>query len=150
MSIIKHTKSFNIDQAIDNLFPLFTPEGEKLWVPDWDYENIMGSMQLKEDYIFLTKDHDHGSTEAIWLIKKFDPENYFVQYYKVEPKNKVGIITVSCSKIGQNSTKTQVSYEYIGLSEKGNKFIESFDSEQYDVFINEWEFLLKKYFETIE
>jgi hypothetical protein len=39
---ISYTKSFEIKISIANLFPLFSPEGEKQWVPGWDYENVMG------------------------------------------------------------------------------------------------------------
>jgi len=75
MNTIKHTAAFEIDEPIDKLFPLFSAEGEKLWVPGWDHENIMGSTDLCEDYIFLTRNHDHASTKAIWLLQiKMRPE----------------------------------------------------------------------------
>ena len=146
MSTIKHSANFTIDQPIEILFPLFSAEGEKLWVPGWDYENIMGSNELHEDYIFVTKNHDHASTDAIWLVKRYEPESYSVQFYKVEPEDKVGIITVQCTKINKCSTKVEVSYEYIGLTEKGNQFIEGFTSTEYKKFISEWNNLLVSYF----
>jgi hypothetical protein len=40
-----------------------------------------------------------------------------------------------------------VTYEYIGLSEKGNEFVGQFTSEQYEEFIDEWENLLASYFQ---
>ena len=46
---IEICKTFRINQPIETLFPLFSAEGEKLWVPEWDYENIMGSNDLHED-----------------------------------------------------------------------------------------------------
>ncbi len=49
MSTVKHTLDFKISQPIDILFPLFSADGEKLWVPGWDYENIMGTSDLHED-----------------------------------------------------------------------------------------------------
>jgi hypothetical protein len=146
MSIIKHTANFNIDQPIDVLFPLFSAEGEKLWVPGWTYENIMGSTELHEDYVFLTTNHDHAMIKAIWLVKAYKPESYFVQFYKVEPENKVGIISVQCTEISDDATGIEVSYEYIGLSKEGNKFIEDFTSLKYDAFIDEWKKLLLNYF----
>jgi len=41
--------------SIGKLFPLFSPEGEKYWVPDWDYVNLMGTTELSEDYVFFDK-----------------------------------------------------------------------------------------------
>lgn len=148
MSKIKHTAHFEINQPIDNLFPLFSAEGEKLWVPGWDYENVMGTNELHEDYIFLTKNHDHASTDAIWLVKKHEPESHHVQFYKVEPEDKVGIVTIQCTTINQSATKVEVSYEYIGLRKKGDEFIKGFTPAAYKTFIAEWRRLLESYFES--
>jgi len=146
MNTIKHTTEFEIAQPIEALFPLFSPEGEKWWVPGWDYVNIMGTTDLSEDYIFLTQSHDHASTQAIWLVKRYDPAAYLVQYYKVEPEDKVGIVTVRCVTQAPDRTQVQVSYEYIALADKGRHFIESFTAEAYQAFIAEWETLLRHYF----
>lgn len=148
MNMIEHTSAFEIHQAIDILFPLFSAEGETLWVPGWDYENIMGSTTLCEDYIFLTGNHDHASTKAIWLVKRYEPESYFVQFYKVEPEDKVGIISVQCTGIGEERTHVQVTYAYRGLSQKGNDFISTFTSHKYEAFIGEWRDLLVAYFKS--
>src|SRR5210317_427334 len=96
MDFIEHTASFEIAQPVEDLFPLFSPEGEKLWVPGWDYENIMGTADLAEDYVFLTESHDHVSGKAIWLVKKYEPEAWLVQFYRIEPEDKVGVVTVQC------------------------------------------------------
>ena len=148
MNSVKHSKKFTMDQPIEVLFPLFSAEGEKLWVPDWDYENVMGYNDLHEDYVFITQTHDHASSDAIWLVKRYDPDNYFVQFYKVEPEDKVGIISVQCVQIDESKTEVDVTYHYIGISEKGNEFIKHFTSEEYTKFIGEWERLLLKYFES--
>jgi hypothetical protein len=77
---VSHTVEFEINQPVQALFPLFSPEGEKQWAPGWDYENIMGTTRLHEDYLFLTSTHDHAATDAIWIVKKYEPEAYRVQY----------------------------------------------------------------------
>ena len=58
MNTIKHTTEFEIAQPIDLLLPLFRPEGEKWWVPGWDYVTIMGTTDLSADYIFLKGELD--------------------------------------------------------------------------------------------
>ena len=149
MSTIKHSASFEIAQRIDVLFPLFSPEGEKAWIPGWDYINVMGSKDLHEDYVFMTKNNDHAFTDVIWIVKEYDPSKYRVQYYKVEPEKKVGIIEVKCLSQGNDITKVQVSYEYIGISEEGDQFVSEFTADNFHIFISEWEILLQKYFDTI-
>lgn len=167
MSTIKHQASFEINRSAKELFPLFSAEGEKLWVPSWDYENVMGSTDLHEDYVFLTAGHPrsehhgsghhspsdhspdrHAAPKTIWLVKRHEPANYFVQFYRVEPGDKVGIVTVHCKPITQESTEVEVAYEYIGLSKKGNDFVAGYTAEDHKEFISHWPKLLADYFEA--
>lgn len=145
---ITHTKSFTLNEPIEMVFPLFSAEGETKWVPNWDYENIMESNELHENYVFLTTNHDHSTTKAIWIVKRYDPEQHVIQFYKVEPEQKVGIISVSCSALSNSITEISVTYEYIGISDEGRKFIHTFTSEEYEKFIDEWKQLLTAYFNT--
>ena len=143
---ISHTASFEVRQAADVVFPLFSPEGEKKWVPGWDYENIMGTLQLGEDYVFLTTGHDHAAVEAVWIVKSYDRRGRRVQYYKVEPSQKVGIVSVGCEALDRHLCRVTVSYTYIGLSDSGNRFIANFTRAAYEKFIGEWKTLLEAYF----
>ena len=148
MNSVKHSETFTIEQPIEAVFPLFSAEGERLWVPGWDYVNIMGTTVLHEDYIFLTESHDHASTDAIWLVKRYEPENHFVQFYRVEPGMKVGVISVGCSEIGRKLTEVAVTYHYTALGTEGEDFITGFTSNQYKDFIGEWHRLLVTYFDS--
>ncbi len=146
-----HSATFEINQPVQTVFPLFTPEGEKLWAPGWDYDNVMGTNPLDEDYLFVTRSHDHAANEAIWIVKKYIPEEHRVQYYKVEPGEKVGIIEVACAPLSSASTEVQVTYRYVGLSETGNRFVERFTNKDYEAFIEEWKRLIDSYFaKTLE
>ena len=147
MKSISHTKSFEVDAPIADLFPLFSPEGEKHWVPGWDYENVMGTTGLFEDYVFLTKTHDHQTTDAIWIVKQYNPKSHTVQYYKIEPGDKIGVITVMCTELEPAKTEVQVTYKYIAISPSGQEFIYQFSENVYGEFINGWQKLLSKYFE---
>ena len=147
MNRVRHSAGFQLDQPADILFPLFSAEGEKLWVPGWDYENIMGTNDLHEDYIFLTRNHDHTASDAIWLVKRHQPDEYLVEFYKVEPGEKLGIITVKCSALPDAKTNVSVAYEYIALSKKGKEFVGNFTGQKYKDFIAEWQQLLEAYFE---
>jgi len=146
MTSVKHSAGFSIHQPVERVFPLFNAEGETLWVPNWCYENIMGHTRPHEDYIFLTQDHDHGSTPAIWLVKRYEPENHFIAFYKVEPESKVGIISVKCRARSEQATDVRVSYEYVALGPEGDAFIASFTFEKYQAYMEEWKTLLDAYF----
>jgi hypothetical protein len=147
MKSVTHTREFEIPVSAAKLFPLFSPEGEKYWMPDWDYENVMGTTELSEDYVFLTKTHDHGTKDAIWIVKRYNPEEYFVEYYKIEPEEKIGVVTVECKELEPGRTQVQVTYKYMAFSASGENFVSEFDENTYDAFINEWQILLLNYFE---
>jgi hypothetical protein len=135
---VSHTAEFEIKLPVEAAFPLFTPEGEKLWAPGWDYENILGANTLSEDDLFLTRSHDHAAKDAIWIVKKYEPQAFRVQYYKVEPDEKVGLIEVVCGSSARGSTNVRVTYRYTGLSENGNRFVERFTGKHYEAFIEQW------------
>jgi hypothetical protein len=149
MTTIKHQTSFEINHSAEELFPLFSAEGEKLWVPGWDYENIMGSTDLHEDYVFLTSGHHrsghHGATKEVWLVKRYEPSSYFVQFYMVDPYDRVGIISVLCKPISEDLTEVEVIYEFIGLSEKGDDFIKGYTAEVFEESIAKWPVWLESY-----
>lgn len=148
MNLVEHKQSFELARPITEVFPLFSPEGEKHWVPGWDYDNIMGTTELSEDYVFLTKNHAHGATDAIWLVKKYEPATPLVQYYKVEPDNKVGIVTVQCTELEPSLTQVEVTYKYIPISPAGEHFVGEFTAAAYEAFIGEWQILLSDHFAT--
>lgn len=101
MTTISHTSAFDLAVPIDELFPLFSPEGEKLWVPGWDYENVVGTTEPSEDYVFLTRSHDHAEARAIWVVKKYVPADHFIELYRIEPEQKAGLVRVRCSSLVQ-------------------------------------------------
>ncbi|NOY45956.1 MAG: hypothetical protein GXP50_10985 [Deltaproteobacteria bacterium] len=149
MKSVEHTKTFEIAAPVDELFPLFSPEGEKLWVPGWDYQDVMGTPELTEDYVFITESHDHGGGRAIWVVKAYDPEKRLVEFYKIEPYDKVGVVRVRCNRISDGLTEVEVRYKYIALSPRGEAFISSFTATVYDEFVGEWKSLLETYFESV-
>ena len=146
MKSVEHSMSFAVPQPVSRVFPLFSPEGEKHWVPGWDYENVMGTKELSEDYVFLTKSHDHAAAEAVWLVKRYRPDVHCVEFYKVEPGDKVGIVKVGCEALADQHTQVAVTYRYIALSETGEAFVSGFTAEAYRAFLTEWQRLLSDYF----
>jgi len=148
MKSITHTKAFKMNVPIADIFPLFSPEGEKHWVPGWDYKNVMGTTELSDDYVFLTKTHDHGTSDAIWIVKKYDPKLHFAQFYKIEPGEKIGVVTVKCTELEASKTMIRVTYKYLALSKGGEEFITVFNENTYEEFIDEWQKLLTNYFKS--
>lgn len=141
----KFEAAFEIAETSETLFPLFSAEGEKLWVPGWDYIPISGGADLHEDFIFMTSNHDFATTNAIWIVKKYQKKNHFVQFYKIEPEDKIAIVSVKCKKIGKKRSQIVVGYDYVALSQKGQDFIDDHNQNDYEAFIGQWKLLLEQY-----
>jgi hypothetical protein len=107
-------------------------------VPGWDYDSPLGAGVLHEDYVFLTRSHTHAATDAIWLVKCYRPDRHRVQYYKIEPGEKVGLVTVQCWALDGDHTHVQVTYRYTALGEGGRRFVEELSTGAYGKMIDEW------------
>lgn len=148
MKTIKLRTNFQINQSADALFPLFSPENEKLWMPGYDYENVMGSTDLHEDYIFLAAGHNPWATKEIWLVKRLEPSSHFIQCYKVVPYDTITVVTIECKPITETTTEVEISNEFFGLSEKGDEFVKGRTAEAFTAFMEKWKEWLEGYFAT--
>ena len=80
-------------------------------------------------------------------MSDYNADKHYVSYYKIEPEQKVGKITVQCFEQSPSATRVRVTYKYIGLSDLGNQFVAGFTKEVFSEFINGWRILLNDYFE---
>ena len=71
-----------------------------------------------------------------------------MQFYKIEPEDKIGVVTVRCTEMEAERTKIQVTYRYIALSATGEMFVSGFSENAYEEFIGEWQTLLSNYFKS--
>lgn len=145
MTSVTHTRTFTVAAPADVLFPLFSPEGEKLWVPGWDYTDVMGTSGLAEDDVFLTAAHDHRSADAVWIVKTYDTTSRRVTFYKIEPGEKVGVVSVTCRASAVDRTEVTVGYRYTALSARGEEFLAGFTAEAYEEFIDGWQTALQRH-----
>ncbi len=135
-----HSKTLHggleVAASIDEAFPLFSPAGERLWVPGWEPEHLHPpGVEWAEGQIFRTHDH-HG--EAIWVVTKLDPEHHVAEYHRVEPGRYVARITVRCAATAAGHTTVSTEYGFIGLSEDGNAEIAAMTQADYDAKMERW------------
>jgi hypothetical protein len=147
---VSHSHTIRLNDEPGIVFPLFTPEEEKKWAAGWDYELVYPpDAKPVEDMVFKTSTHDHNhQNNAIWIINKYEPGNFQIEYLRIEPGIKVGKIQIECGTGRGQETLATITYTYIGLSDLGNKFIEAFTTEHYHDFISAWERAINYYLET--
>lgn len=125
-----------VDASPDDTFPLFSPEGERLWVPGWDPEWLVppdgGWVQGQ---VFRTRD-DAG--ESVWVVARLDRESREVTYHRVTAGRSLAIIEVACRPDERRRTLVEVRYRWVGLSEAGNREIVEVDERSFATRMERW------------
>lgn len=121
---------------IDEVFTLFSPQGERGWVPGWDPEMLHPSGDAWEErQVFRTRE-ERG--EAVWVISRLDRAGHRVEYHRVEPGRWVARVEVRCRPLDGGRTEASVEYAFIGLSESGNREIDGMTEEEYEAKMARW------------
>jgi hypothetical protein len=69
-SHIEVSGTLRVARAPADAFRFFTPEGERLWVPDWDPEDLHpADGALVAGLTFRTR---HGGEQTVWLVSRCD------------------------------------------------------------------------------
>jgi len=133
---------------IGDVFPLFSPEGEKLWVPGWAPEYVHpdpAETKWAEGQIFRTREE---VGEAIWLVTRLDRARHRVEYHRVEPGRYVAHIAVHCRPFPIGGTDVSTAYSFIGLSETGNGEIDAMTQQAYDAKMSRWTEWIARHLES--
>ena len=121
----------------DEIFPLFSPLGEQLWVPGWSPELLHPEdVAWAEGQVFRTR--EETGEEVVWIVTRLDRDAREVEYRRVVPGRYVATVAVRCEEAGENRVRADVSYAYVGLSEAGNREIEAMTPEAYDAKMARW------------
>lgn len=137
------TGEVSVNAGIEFTFPLFSPGGERLWVPDWDPEYLHPATdKWQAGQVFRTRE---GTGDAIWCTPILDRENHLVEYYRVEPGHFVAHIVVRCQQLAPKRTKVTVSHSYVGLSETGNREIAEMSQGAYEQKLARWSHWIQTY-----
>lgn len=148
---VSKTASFIVNTSVEKVFPLYGAFEERKWAPGWKPVLIYPDQEIiEEGTTFKVQAHGHGhggEGDSLWIVSKFDPENYLIQYL-VSTENRFWTITVQSSSIrDKNQTKTTVTYTYTGLNDKGNKLNAKSAEKMFENNLKDWGELINAYFE---
>lgn len=134
---IELTGAFTLPAPPEATFELFSPLGEKAWVPGWNPELIHPPGASWERGLVFRTQEERG--EAIWIVTALDRDRHDVEYHRVEAGRYVARVHVRCSPQGTGQTDVRVTYTFIGLSEVGNQDIAAMSSEAYLEKMKRWQ-----------
>jgi hypothetical protein len=99
---MKLTGTIHVPLPPDDALALFTPEGEREWVPGWDPRH-------HSETVFAT---DHGGADTRWVITDQEPGR--MRYARVTPGVHAGTVEVRCRPYG-GDTRADVTYDLTEL-----------------------------------
>lgn len=127
---------FTVNALLDLAFELFSPLGEKSWVPHWEPELLYpAGVNWARGLVFRTKE-EHG--DAIWIVSHLDQADHRVEYYRVESSRYVVRVEVKCGAVSASETRVHVTYQFVGLSKEGNDQIATMTEEEYKAKMARW------------
>jgi hypothetical protein len=134
---IELSGGFTLPGPPQETFELFSPLGERLWVPGWNPELVHPpGAPWERGLIFRTRE-ERG--EAVWIVTTLDEDRHEVEYYRVEAGRYVARVHVRCTASAERQTDVRVIYTFIGLSETGNQDIAAMSSEAYVEKMRRWQ-----------
>jgi hypothetical protein len=114
----------------DRAFRLFTPEGERAWVPGWAPRYPMldqSAHDPPEPYaglVFVTDDEGEDAPRR-WVVTAWDPAARRVAYSYVRPGRLAALIDVTVDRDGQSSV-ARVRYRMSALTPSAEVEVRSF------------------------
>ena len=122
------------------VFPLLCPVMEAEWVNGWDPSMVFtDSGYAEQDCIFLNPDN------SIWIINRYDPDNFNIEFIKFIPDCAVGTIRISLFQKKEDVTLADVSYSYTAIDPEGKSFLDQFTAQYFVSFMQTWESELNHY-----
>lgn len=133
---VEHTGGFVLPLPLRDTFPLFTPEGERAWVPGWEPE-YLHPLQPSDTVGTVFRTQHHGE-ETLWLVLQYDPGAGLASYGRFSPESRIGTVQVRCEAVDSSHTQVTVTYALTALSAHGTGVLTALTSDRYAAMMAEW------------
>jgi hypothetical protein len=151
---ITSTSSITLKAPVVKVFPLFNPVKEKEWAAGWEPQFLATPAQdedVMEHLVFKTHSHhEHDESDYIWTISKYSPDQALIEYTVFTPE-RLWWITIQCREnIPSQTTNAEITYTFVGLTDKGNAMNEKALQIMYAHNLKDWEIAMNHYITTGE
>jgi len=145
---ISHIYEQTINGPIGKIMPLYCPVRELDWCENWAPKEVYSNSGLVEkDAIFITT---HGDVDVVWVVTDYDIETGHVEMIYHVLGVLVTKLEIQVKPITEDKTKAVLIYSKTSLSEMGDKVLEYFTKESYDIMMDSWEKAMNHYLKTGE
>jgi hypothetical protein len=113
---------------------LFTPEGERAWVPAWDPTYPGGQPREDSGTVFVT---DSGGVETTWVVLEIDRHGATAAYARITPGHHAGIVRVACADNASGYSTVTVAYDMTLLSDDLSE-LDAYAEGSFELMMQEW------------
>ncbi len=131
----------------EKVFPLLCPVREADWVPGWQHRLLYSQSGIAEAGCVFTTPNDNG-TETTWIVTKYDPATFRIEFAWVQPERVAAQISIVLTAKSNRQTSARIRYTYTGLSEEGNREVESYNQKWFEHKMQGWEAAINHYLRT--
>ena len=121
-----------VDRPQPAALALFTPEGERAWVPGWDPSYLAPHRREGAGAVFVTT----HAEETIWVMVEVGERR--LRYARVTPGDTAGTVTVTVVDAAPTRTRLRVEYDLTALGPRGAERLATF-RENFANYIGDWE-----------
>ena len=131
----------------EKVFPLLCPVREQDWLDGWDYKMIYSKSGLIEKNCVFSTSHPR-EMDTIWYVSRHNPKKFEVEFLRVTPKENVVRINIKLTPVENDKTEAEIAYQYTGLNEKQNEYINNELESKFEESMRWWEKSINHYLET--
>jgi len=128
------TGGFELPLAAAEAISVFTPEGERAWVPGWEPRYPAGRSSEQAGTVFTTKAH---GTETVWVIIEIDRAAGRAGYVRITRGVHAGTVRVACVDAGPDRCAVAVSYDLTALDD-GDGALDEYRPETFAETMKAW------------
>ena len=137
---VERTGSLLLPAGRARVFPLFTAEGERAWVPGWQPQYLHPDHPSNEEgTVFRT---DHGGEETLWIVIRHAPDEGLATYGRFTPGSRLGTVHVACVETSPSETRVTVTYRMTALSAGGADVLRGMTPDAYRAMLDQWQSLI--------
>jgi len=128
---------FELECNADTAFPLFSPEGERAWIKEWDPRPVFpDNIEFRRGTVFR---EGEANDESVWAIVDANWQTHRAEYVRVAPASHTAHIVVRVEAKGTECSHVVVSYTITVWGEHGASLLEAFSENAYATKMQNWQ-----------
>ncbi|MGC2446708.1 MAG: hypothetical protein WA477_03635 [Candidatus Sulfotelmatobacter sp.] len=137
---------FELPCTADTAFPLFSPEGERLWIKEWNPIPIFpDTIEFRRDTVFR---QGTGDGDAIWTIVDADWKSHRAEYVRVAAASHAARIVVKIDPAGPERCYVNAAFMVTAFADHGHSLLDSFSETAYSAKMLDWQRWIREYLDS--